>query len=396
MNHIRNPRRRELLLGAAGVAAAGVSGLGRAQDKSAPGVPDYATWKDVDEMIVHSTRTMETRRSAFGTSVITPDDILFIRNNLPPPPNATQNADAWEVAFEGVRRPRTLRLQDLRKLGVEALPMVLQCSGNGRGFFGHKASGSQWLVGASGCVIFSGVPLEAVVEALGGVDGEARYLTGTGGEVLPPGLPPASVRVERSVPADAMKHALLAWEMNGEPLSLAHGGPLRLVVPGYFGVNNVKYVKRIGFTREQSEAAIQQTGYRIRPIGTKGAPDQPSMWRMSVKSWIHHPLAEDGPLREGEVLLYGVAFGGDNRVRNVEVTFDGGRTWQPTRFFGPDLGPYAWRQFVHQATLGRGTHTVASRATDSRGATQPELRVENERGYGHTGWRDHAVTFTVT
>jgi len=108
---------------------------------------------------------------------------------------------------------------------------VLQCSGNGRGFFPHKPSGTPWTVGAAGCVVWSGVPVRTVVEALGGVNGGMLYMTGTGGEVLPAGIDPKSVVVERSLPIKALGDALLAWEMNGAPISLAHGGPLRLIVP---------------------------------------------------------------------------------------------------------------------------------------------------------------------
>src|SRR5690606_31597360 len=95
--------------------------------------------------------------------------------------------------------------------------------------------------------------------------------------------------VERSVPMKALEQAILAWEMNGEPLPLAHGGPLRLIVPGYYGVNNVKYVKRVAFTPKESDAKIHETGYRVRPVGEKGAATQPSMWDMNVKSWIDQP-----------------------------------------------------------------------------------------------------------
>lgn len=135
-------------------------------------------------------------------------------------------------------------------MGLETVAMVLQCSGNGRGFFPSKPSGTPWNVGAAGCVVWSGVPVRAVVEALGGMAEGMRYMTGTGGEKLPEGLDPKTIIVERSVPAKAMADALLAWKMNGAPISLAHGGPLRLIVPGYTGVNNIKYIKRLAFTAE--------------------------------------------------------------------------------------------------------------------------------------------------
>src|SRR5690606_8370877 len=163
------------------------------------------------------------------------------------------------------------------------------------------------------------VPVRTVVNSLGGVRQGMRYMTATGGEVIPPGIDPKSVVVERSVPWTAMEDALLAWELNGSPIPLANGGPLRLIVPGYYGVNNVKYVKRLAFTPEQTDANIQASSYRVRPIGVKGAPTQPTMWEMNLKSFITHP-AGTGPLRAGVVQVYGVAFAGDTTVQAVEVS----------------------------------------------------------------------------
>ena len=389
-----NPHRRRLLAGSAAGAAAGLTGFSPASFGQSKPLPAYAAFKDSSQVIVHSANTIETRREAFGTSGITAEDILFVRNNLSPPdPSITANPDAWQVEFQGVTDQRTLSVADLKRLGVQSVAMVLQCSGNGRGFFDHKASGTQWTVGASGNTLWSGVPVKAVVDALGGVRQGMRYMTSTGGETIPPGIDPKTVQVERSVPWTALGDALLAWELNGEPLPLAHGGPLRLVIPGYYGVNHVKYVKRLAFTEEQTAANIQASGYRVRPIGVKGAPSQPSMWEMNIKSFITHPAGTQ-PVRPGVVQVYGVAFSA-NGVKGVEVSLDGGKSWRAAQFFGPDLGPHAWRQFVLPARVEPGTYLFASRATSAGGETQPELRVENERGYGHNGWRDHAVRFTV-
>jgi sulfite oxidase len=414
MDHdLDSPRRRNLLAGgAAVVATAGLAGVGRAGAQTpaaasatsatatpaatAKPLPAYANWKAPGDLIVHSSNTIETRRGAFGTSVITPGEQLYVRNNLPPPDlSILADRDGWEVAVEGVKNPRSLALRELKTLGVETTAMVLQCSGNGRGFFPSKPSGTPWQVGAAGCVIWSGVPVRLVAEALGGVAEGMRFLTGTGGEKLPDGLDPKSVIVERSVPASAMADALLAWEMNGAPISLAHGGPLRLVVPGYTGVNNVKYLKRLAFTAQETDARIMSHGYRMSPPGGKGDPSQPSVQEMSVKSWINSPAPADGALRTGNVVIHGVAFGGLDAVAQVEVSIDGGRTWGPARFIGPDLGKYAWRQFALPVRLAAGTHVLASRATDSAGNVQPEQRVENAGGYNNSSWLDHAVQVTV-
>ena len=394
--------RRHLLVSSASVLAiAGLATLTQgamAQTTAAPAnpLPDHVNWKDPDSVIVHSSTTIETKRSAFGTSVITPTEQLFLRNNLPQPDaSIIADRDAWEITLDGVKNPRKLTVRDLKSMGLETVAMVLQCSGNGRGFFPSKPSGTPWTVGAAGCVVFSGVPVRTVVDALGGVTAGMRYMTGTGGETLPDGIDPKSIIVERSVPTAAMADALLAWEMNGMPIPLAHGGPLRLIVPGYTGVNNIKYIKQLAFTAQESDAKIMSSSYRFSPLGVKGDPSHPSVQEMGVKSWINSPLPESGQLKAGMAQIHGVAFGGLSAVKGVEVSIDGGKTWQKARFFGPDLGQYAWRQFTLQAHLPAGTYTLASRATDSAGNVQPEARVENHRGYINTSWADHAIKVTV-
>ena len=393
------PRRQVLAASASALVAAGLATFGRsatAQPAAPKPLPAYVGWKDPTSVIMHSSSTIETRRAAFGTSVITPAEQLYIRNNLPPPDVAIlADRDAWTLGVEGVKNPRQLTLRELKTLGVETTAMVLQCSGNGRGFFPNKPSGTPWAVGAAGCVVWSGVPVRVLADALGGVLPGAVYLTGTGGEKLPEGLDPLSVIVERSVPAAAMADALLAWEMNGVPISLAHGGPLRLIVPGYTGVNNIKYIKRLAFTAQETQAHIMSHGYRLSPPGAKGDPSQPSVQEMSVKSWIKPPAPDAGEVRAGLVQVLGVAFGGLQGVKRVEVSVDGGTTWAEARFVGPDLGRFAWRQFVLAVSLPAGKHTLASRATDTAGLVQPAQRLENAGGYNNTSWVDHAVKVTV-
>ncbi|MDM9561098.1 MULTISPECIES: sulfite oxidase [Bordetella] len=403
-----DPARRRLLAGGAGaLAAAGLGaapGLARASEaaakEAAPAakpLPAYAAWKDADSVIVHSANTIETRRGAFGDGVITPSRELYVRNNLPPPDaSILDDRDAWTVEIQGVKNPRSFTLAELKTLGVETMATVLQCSGNGRGFFPHKPSGTQWQVGAAGCVLWTGIPVRALVEQLGGVDGDLKYMTGTGGEKLPEGLDPKTLMVERSVPREAMQDAMLAWEMNNEPLSLAHGGPLRLIVPGYTGVNNVKYIKRLAFTADQSPVKIQQTSYRIAPLDAKPGPEHPSAWAMTPKSWITAPGADGEPVKAGRALVRGVAFGGMHAVKRVDVSVDGGKTWKQAALVGPDLGKYAWRQFALAVELPAGQHTLASRVEDSEGNVQVENREENARGYLNSSWRDHALQITVS
>lgn len=412
MKEQTNLGRRRLLASTGGaMALVGLSGVVRAETKagvSAPAaaapaapaaakpLPAYANWKDANSIIVHSANTIETKRTAFGSSVITPTDRLFVRNNVSPPSaDILKDPESWKLEVSGVGKPRTFTLAELKTLGLTALPMVLQCSGNGRAYFPSKPSGTQWTVGAAGCVIFTGVPVSAVLEAVGGMADGMVYMTSTGGEDIPAGLDPKTVMVERSVPISAMKDAILAWEINGQALPLAHGGPLRIIVPGYTGVNSVKYIKSLAFTKEQSPANIQQTGYRFAPAGSKGAPTHASIWEMPPKSWINTPSDPDQPVKAGRVQIQGVAMGGMDEAKTIEVSLDGGKTWKPAKFVGPDLGKYAWREFAFSAELKPGTYQLASRTTNKLNQSQPEERLDNNRGYINNSWRDHMVTVKV-
>jgi DMSO/TMAO reductase YedYZ molybdopterin-dependent catalytic subunit len=384
-------------LGGAAHADTGAADPGAAAGPAAKPLPGYANWKDADSLIVHSANTIETRRTAFGNSVITPTDRLFVRNNVAPPTDANmmKEPDSWTLEVSGVAKPRSFTVAELKTLGLAAVPMVLQCSGNGRAWFPHKPSGTQWTVGAAGCVIFTGVPVKAVLEAVGGMTEGMVYMTSTGGEAIPQGLDPNSIKVERSVPISAIEDAILAWELNGEALPLAHGGPLRIVVPGYTGVNSIKYIKHLAFTKEQSMAKIQQSSYRWTPVGGKPSPSEDSIWEMPVKSWINSPSDPDQTIPAGRVQISGVAMGGMTAAKSIEVSVNGGKDWQKAQFVGPDLGKYAWREFVFSADLAAGTHELACRATNEAGDTQPEARRENNRGYVNNSWRDHMVVVKV-
>jgi len=360
------------------------------EDSDSKGLPDFIKWKNRDALIVHSKKGIETHRSAIGESLITPNRNIYIRNNMPTMSD-TQIGDRnnWKVSIKGVKNPKTFSLAQLKKLGHTTMATILQCSGNGRGFFAHEVRGSQWKTGAAACVVWTGVPMKVVVDACGGVDSDAVFMTSAGVDHEPTGLDPKKAKVERSVPKKVYKDAMLAWEMNGVPLPNAHGGPLRMVTPGYFGINNVKHLGQVAFTKTESTVKYMKSSYRISPIGKKGS-QYPSCWEMPVKSWITRPTDETGTVKAGNVQIVGVAMGGTKKVRSVKVSIDGGQSWKKAKFVGPDLGQYAWRQFVFEANLAPGRYNLASKASGG-GKTQPELRYENRRGYAHNGWKDHSV-----
>jgi len=340
---------------------------------------------------------LETRRSSFGFGPITPESHFFVRNNLPmPSASILQQRDSWRIEVDGVNNPGSITVGEMQSFERHTIATVLQCSGNGRAFFEHHPSGSQWSVGAAGCALWTGISVADVLAHFGGTKHGMRFLTSLGGEVIPEGIDKDQIAVERSIPIDkALQDCLLVWEMNGAPLSLAHGGPIRLIVPGYFGVNSVKWVKRLAAAREESTTKIQQTGYRLRNIGEDGGPEHPSMYRMPVKSWLNGPGADDMPILAGKQFFYGVAFSGERGIKRVEVSLDNGKRWQKADFVGPDLGVDAWRVFQCPVELTVGEHRIWCRAQDGADEWQPRERTENQRGYGQSGWQDLCLTVTA-
>lgn len=390
--------RRQFLAASAGTMALPAAGLsmlpGMAAAQAATALPAYVGAKDIDALIIHSNNTIETKRAAMGTQPITPESHFFVRNNISPPDaSILDDRDAWQITIQGVGAERTLTLGELKRIATRTIASVIQCSGNGRIYFEHAPGGTKWDVGAAGCAFWTGVPLRALVDHLGGdIAADAVFITGTGGEEIAANVDRLAMLVERSVPLEALDDIILAWDMNGAPISLAHGGPLRMIVPGYSGVNNIKYINNLAFTAEQSPAVIQQRRYRTHPIGTEGAPDYPSIWQMAVKSWITGPTETT---TAGLTQITGLAFGGAEELAKVEVSIDDGATWQEAELIGPDLGKFAWRAFVLPVELAAGDYRLVSRATSISGAVQPEMPESNDAGYNHNGWRDPGVALTI-
>ncbi|HSL65061.1 MAG TPA: c-type cytochrome, partial [Gaiellaceae bacterium] len=141
----------------------------------------------------------------------------------------------------------------------------------------------------------------------------------------------------------------------------------------------VKFLKRLAFTEQESDADIMVSSYRMRPIGEDSDPSQPTCWEHNVKSFVTLP-ANEAQVPVGPVRVVGVA-DGNEPVERVEVSTDGGQSWNEAEFYGADLGRYAWRRFTYVFEAEPGSYPIASRATDAAGNTQPEQRDENEAGW---------------
>ncbi len=162
-------------------------------------------WKNEQAVIVHSKSGIETIREAIGSGILTPIDNLYVRNNLPTMTDeAIGDKDMWSLSIEGVKNPRSFTLKQLKSMTPTTIAAVLQCSGNGRGFFAHGASGSQWKTGAAGCVMWTGVAVTDLVKMCGGLASGVKFLTGTGAD-MPKDQDPKKALMERSVPSKCIQ-----------------------------------------------------------------------------------------------------------------------------------------------------------------------------------------------
>jgi sulfite oxidase len=341
---------------------------------------------------------IETPLALLRQSNITPASVLFVRNNQSLANSATLRPlsdQGWNVELTGLLgQPASIAVEQLKQMDLVDREVVLQCSGNGRAAFSRAAptKGAQWQYGAMGNVVFRGVPLAAVIERLKiKVSPEAEFLTAEGKD-SPAKMGEADF--EHSIPLDdAPQRSLLALDMNGEPIPAVHGGPVRLVTPGYYGTMNIKWLGRLRFEARETDNYHQVRRYRsprtpIEPGSefTYGLENSDANWRMRTKCVIFSPL--DGEtVRAGAVEVRGVAFNdGAAPLESVDVSRDAGRTWQRADLV-PNKSPYGWSHFKALAKLPSGKAQIAARAVDRLGRTQPlDGQIHwNPAGYAWNG-----------
>ena len=315
------------------------------------------------------------------TSWITPNDAFFVRSHLPAP---RIEPDSWALTVDGrVDRPLTLRAADLQTLPQVTAVITLECAGNGRAFFDPPVPGIQWRKGAVGTARWTGVRLSDVLNRAG-VQRGARFVALDGAD-RPPGKVPDFVR---TMPMSKALHpaTLLATHMNGEPLPMAHGFPLRAIVAGWEAAYSVKWLTHIQVLENDHDGFFVQTAYRyptsiVQPGATVDPRDTVALTDLAVKSILTAPV-DGARIREGRVRVAGFAWAGEADVVRVDISTDGGTTWVPARLDAGTGAQYAWRPFHHDWTVTRaGAFEVLSRATDSRGRTQPRVGQWNPSGY---------------
>ena len=292
---------------------------------------------------------------------------------------------AWRLELGGaVGRPQSLSLADLRALPAVTRPVTLECAGNGRALLEPRPVSQPWLTEAVGTGEWTGVPLRAVLERSGlGDDAVEVLFTG-----LDRGIEGGVEQLyERSLPrAEALgDDALLAYELNGEPLPPQHGFPLRLVIAGWYGMAHVKWLGRITALTEPFAGYQQAVGYRMYDAeGEAGAPVSRILPRsLTVPPGIPDFMTRERFLDAAPCVLEGRAWSGWGPVERVEVSVDGGATWADARL-GEPLGDRAWRGWSYAWDApAPGSHVISSRATDAAGNTQPVAPPWNLKGYAN-------------
>jgi sulfane dehydrogenase subunit SoxC len=290
--------------------------------------------------------------------------------------------DAFRLELAGaVEDPLSLSLGDLRARERVSLPVTFECAGNGRALLTPRPLSQPWLTEAVGTAEWGGTPLRPLLEEAG-VRPEAVEALFTGlDRGVEGGVPQA---YERSLALADTEHALLAYEMNGAPLPPQHGYPLRLVVPGWYGMTNVKWLDRITLLEEPFQGYQQAVGYRF--YDADGVPGDP-VSRMLPRSLMVPPgvpdfLSRERVLEPGPVALTGRAWSGHAPIDRVDVSTDGGATFAAAPLDDP-LGEAAWRGWRFEWSASPGEHVLCSRATDAAGNTQPLEPAWNLKGYAN-------------
>jgi DMSO/TMAO reductase YedYZ molybdopterin-dependent catalytic subunit len=344
-----------------------------------------------DEMRVMAEKPLNAETPAAALrSWITPNRLFFDRNQGAIPRRRIALA-RWRLSVEGeLETPRVLSFDDIRRMPKAIAADTLECSGNGRSLLAEKSAGNPWTVGGVGNAVWGGVWLRDVLNPAGLKPAAAHVAF----EGFDRALGAAGIKFIRSLPLEkALSTTLLAYEMNGEPLPLKHGHPLRALALGWTGANCVKWLNRITVLDRPFAGFFMDNVYRVFQKGQEPAAGE-RVTGMKLKSIITQPLAGE-TLTAGTIVVLGAAYAGEDRVARVDVSLDGGATWRAAQFIGPDE-PFAWRQWqVVWRDAGPGDYTLMACATDDRGRRQPLQADWNVLGYGNNGVREHAVSIRI-
>jgi DMSO/TMAO reductase YedYZ molybdopterin-dependent catalytic subunit len=322
---------------------------------------------------------------------ITPTKSFYVRTHFPIP---EIDKNKWRLRVEGeVEKPFEINYDELLKLDSTKIAATLECAGNNRDFLEPKVKGVQWDLGAVGNAEWTGVPLSIALDRAG-VKPSAREIILEGadsGKVDDPKGPRSELNFARSIPTEKANDVLLAYKMNDVDLTAEHGFPVRAIVPGWYAVASIKWLQRIIVTDKTFNGYYQTLDYAFWKRRGEVAELVP-LREMAIKAEIARPTKGETVPANSNVRVHGAAWSGDGEITNVELSADGGSTWNDAKLVG-ESKPNAWRlwEFNWKTPARAGKATLIARATDSKGGTQPAER-DPDRG---TYMINHLLPITV-
>lgn len=348
--------------------------------------PELVRYPQKTDLILLTDRPpqLETPLHYFLTD-LTPNDAFFVRWHLPGIPTSV-DTKTFRLEVSGkVQKPLSLSLQDLRtKFEPVSTVALCQCAGNARSLFEPRVPGGQWGFGAMSNARWKGVRLKDMLDAAGVLPGAIQVgLRGLDIAVLP-----QTPHFEKSLPIDRARdgEAIVAYEMNGAPLPMLNGFPVRLVVPGWYATYWVKSLSSIAVLDQPLKTFWMDTAYRIPDNpGAEETPQQLSKVTVPItKMSVHSIFVKPEPsakLHAGQIYsLEGVANDGGSGIKVVEVSTDDGKTWSEAKL-GTDLGKYSWRRWSAKWTPpDKGNYRLLVRATANDGEQQVASQW-NRSGY---------------
>ncbi len=318
---------------------------------------------------------------------ITPNDAFFVRYHLSDIPDV--DAKTWKLAVggEGANGHVELTLDDLKAMPAQEMTAICQCSGNRRGLFDPHVAGVEWGYGAMGCAKWKGVRLKDILDKAG-LKKEAVEIVMNGADGPAIDKTPDFVKSIPIAVATA-DTALVAYEMNGEPLPHYNGFPARVIIPGWTGTYWVKHIVTLDAITKPFDGFWMKAAYRI-PNGmfpiVAHFPTQETAANTPITEMVVNSLItshQDGAkVKAGPVAVSGVAWDAGYGITDVEVSPDGGKSWSPATL-GPDLGRFAFRSWSYTLAAKSGANTVVARATNAIGQTQTAKLIWNPAGYHH-------------
>ncbi len=322
---------------------------------------------------------------------VTPNHRMFVRNNgIVPPAAYDKSLRTWTLRIDGdVKKEKAFTMLELKSLFKHyTYQIVLECGGNGRAGFYPPTPGNQWKYGAVGAPLWTGIRLADVLSYLG-LKNSAKYLGYYSMDLHPSGDAKKDV-ISRGFPiSKAMDPmTLIAFEMNGKPLSPLHGYPARIICPGYPASASGKWLKRLWIRNrvhdgeKMTGGAYQVPKYPIQPGDSVSEKDMKIIEKMPVKSIITFPKSGSKISFKNKIEVRGFAWTGEEKVTKVDISFDHGQTWVATKL-ELAANPFAWQRWrVNIKVPSKGYYEIWARATDTTGRCQSMVIPGwNPKGY---------------